>query len=152
MIGLLGPFFLCKLVEVHVRIDDKELYLIYVTCVGLILIYVPLHATIDLFTCTQVNLLFYMFNHIYYLKLIEMLLNRITVLSRLAKKDKGPKRRESEELILNLEAGDLHKIEDKDIWENNKYKLKFQQIRPFKIYQQMKYKKLICCTARSTIQ
>jgi len=56
-----------------------------------------------------------------------MLLNRITVLSRLTKNGKKPKRRESEELILNLEARDIHKIEDKDIWENNKYKLRFRK-------------------------
>ena len=60
-------------------------------------------------------------------KKIKMLLNRITVLSRLTSKDKKPKRRESEELVLNLEAGNLHKIEDKDIWENNKFKLRFRK-------------------------
>lgn len=56
-----------------------------------------------------------------------MLLNRITVLTRLGKNKGGKRRRDSETLIDELEITPLHLIEDKDLWENTKYRLRFRK-------------------------
>ena len=56
-----------------------------------------------------------------------MILNRVTVLSRLAKQRDKPTRRKSEEMIDLLKVSRHEIIEDKDIWENNKHRLRFRK-------------------------